>query len=246
MLWNMCNRIICSQDENNNTDHTKTDTITGSKSNRKKKAPHPKSTKVRNIKSKHAHQDDDNDTGSPKEAKRKKIADATDIVPSKTIKRNERHHEASTSSSSSSTASLTPSDDSVIVIGDNSIDSYLSMDENSIANTTASSSKSDSSAKISRHKLRAANFNFDALQTDDETDEEDNIPYAPQWSKSKNRSDQVIDQEQIDPNIIDRFFGCRAESVDLMAIFPASAPIVRRRSTAVWKTPPRYSTLPKY
>lgn len=126
-------------------------------------------------------------------------------------------------------------------------DSYLSVDS-SFANTTASTIKSDSSANTSRQNRsnRSDGYNFDALQTDDDTDEEDNTPYAPQWSKSKIRSGPVIDQEQIDPNIIDQFFGCRAESVDLMAIFPACAPIVRRRSTAVWNTPPRYSTLPKY
>lgn len=118
------------------------------------------------------------------------------------------------------------------------------MNEPSFANTTASTSKSNTSRPDRSH--RAANYNFDALQTDDETDEEDNTPYAPQWSQFKNRFGHVIDQEDIDPDVIDEFFGCRAETVDLKAIFPNIVPIARRRSTAVWNTPPHYSSLPKY
>lgn len=236
--------IVYTQDKNNNTDHVidiKATTSTNKKRKKKEKA-HSKSVKT------HVNQDNDNGTGSPNDAKRKKIDDieTTEIVPSEKIEKKERHDQASTSSSSSasSTPSNATSDDSVIVIED----SYLSLDESSIANITASTSKSDSSANTSHRNRtnRADDFNFDALQTDDETDEEDNTPYAPEWSKSKNRWVHVIDQEQMDPNIIDQFFGCHAESVDLKQIFPAITPIVRRRSTAVWTTPPRYSTLPKY
>lgn len=244
-ICNMHNRIVCLQDKNNNAIDSTT-TTKGDKSNKKKKTP--KSANVRKIETKHARQDDANDKESPRDAKRQKVdntADIVDIVPAKTIEKDGRHHEASTStasvSSASSTLSNASSNDSVIVIGDDTL-------ESSIANTTASTIKSDSSASTSRQNRsnRADNYNFDVLQTDDETDEEDNTPYAPQWSKSKIRSDQVIDQEQMDPNIIDQFFGCRAETVDLKAIFPYSAPIARRRSTAVWNTPPRYSMLPKY
>lgn len=259
MLQNKQNRVFCPQDKNNNnivhtvTTHIKTATTTAGKYNEKKDAPQSKSAKVRNIKTKHGHQDDDKGAESAIGAKRTKVVDdAGSITSSKSIELNvQRDCQPSTSAPASLSPSNVSSDDDVIVILDSSIDSNVldsSMDESSLANTTASTSKSASSASSSRRdrSYRAANYNFDALQTDDETDEEDNISYAPHWSKFKNRNGPAIDQEEMNSSVIDKFFGSHAETVDLKAIFPRSQPIARRRSTAVWTTPTRYSSLPKY
>jgi hypothetical protein len=44
--------------------------------------------------------------------------------------------------------------------------------------------------------------------------------------------------------IYDAYFGFEEGAPDLMAMFGVK--YVKRTSSAVWRTPPRYSTLPKY
>lgn len=93
-------------------------------------------------------------------------------------------------------------------------------------------------------------FGFDALQTDDSTDEEIDVSVCesrqPYWSLYNNRIAIVIDQTKVKTKVIDKLFGSGPETVLSEKIFPFKTPIRRRRSTAFWNTPPRYSILPKY
>lgn len=93
-------------------------------------------------------------------------------------------------------------------------------------------------------------YGFDALQTDDPTDEEFDGELAdkrkPYWSLYKNRIAIVIDQEKVKTNMIDALFDSGPQVVNSMEVFPFKTPVSRRRSTAIWNTPPRYSMLPKY
>lgn len=93
-------------------------------------------------------------------------------------------------------------------------------------------------------------YGFDALQTDDPTDEdfdgESTNKRKPYWSLYKNRIAIVIDQEKIKTDVIDSLFDSGPQVVNSMEIFPFKTPVSRRRSTAIWNTPPRYSMLPKY
>lgn len=89
-------------------------------------------------------------------------------------------------------------------------------------------------------------YGFDALHTDDSTDYEEDDCYKPYWSLYKNRIAIVIDQTNIKSMIVDQLFSSKPETVTSSEIFPASTPVARRRSTAIWNTPPRYSMLPKY
>lgn len=240
------------QDKNNNTDDTKTTASTGtSKSSTKTdKKLEPKATSTKVVKKKRADHDGDGDSGVGSlnnKAKRMKIEttvtvtvtiepdddiDSSEPIQPQAQSADPTRASSSLSSTSSSSTShsthSTASSDSAVVILDRSIDSNLSMNGDSIRSN------------------RAADYNFDALNTDDDTDTEENTPHAPEWSKFANRNGIAINQTRVNTKVIDKFFGCRAESVDCNAIFPNSVPIRRRRSTAVWNTPPRYSTLPKY
>lgn len=98
--------------------------------------------------------------------------------------------------------------------------------------------------------------NFDCLNTDDETDEEDddnsakptNRPPIPAWSVSEKRRAAVVEQTKIPTGTVDKFFQCQYEQVDLLELFPAIEKklLKRRKSSAFWNTPPRFSMLPKY
>lgn len=87
---------------------------------------------------------------------------------------------------------------------------------------------------------------FDSLHSDDPTDHEDEQFNLPYWSLYQNRISIVIEQTNINPKIVDTLFNSKPQTVQSNEIFKYTSPIVRRRSTAVWNTPPRYSLLPKY
>lgn len=125
--------------------------------------------------------------------------------------------------------SSTSSDDVVIVLDS--------------SNDTSSGVLVDSSVTSTSTQTE---YGFDALQTDDETDVDEDVDRHPYWSLYRNRFPIVKDQTIVNSNVIDKFFGCKHETVDSRTIFPLSVNIPRRRSTANWNTPPRYSTLPKY
>lgn len=88
-------------------------------------------------------------------------------------------------------------------------------------------------------------FNFSMLMTDDDDDDDE---ITPEWSLPSKLSAIVNKQNGLSPQIVDEFFGSQFETVDLFEIFPSIQPkrAKRRKSSMVWKTPPRYSILPKY
>lgn len=105
----------------------------------------------------------------------------------------------------------------------------------------------------SSNKQRKA-YSFGMIDTDDSTDDEEDValkpdkrPPPPNWSLPVNRTKTIKRQSEVFMNVIDKFFG-DAPDVDLLEIFP-NIPIkllTRRDSSFVWRTPTRYSVLPKY
>lgn len=104
---------------------------------------------------------------------------------------------------------------------------------------------------------------FSMLCTDDDDDDVDygvdissneenakpnHRPAPPEWSLPMNRKLNVINQTDIADRVIDQFFGCEYEIVDMLEIFPKTHPkkAKRRKSSMKWDTPPRHSILPKY
>lgn len=98
-------------------------------------------------------------------------------------------------------------------------------------------------------------YSFSMLQTDDSTDDEDyknekstkKRSDPPVWSLSENRIEFIEKQAIIPMNVIDTFFMTHCD-VDLTEIFPNINPAKtkRRKSSAHWNTPPRYSLMPKH
>lgn len=84
--------------------------------------------------------------------------------------------------------------------------------------------------------------------SDEENEKPNQRPTPPEWSLTINRKSNVINQTAIDHRVIDKFFGCEYESVDMLEIFPKINPkrAKRRKSSMKWDTPLRHSVLPKY
>lgn len=94
-------------------------------------------------------------------------------------------------------------------------------------------------------------YNFDMLESDDSTDEESKPsskrPPPPSWSLSQIRKPYINAQVKTSTKVIDKFFSVTPLEVDLREIFPKiDEKHLRRNSSAVWNSPPRYSMLPKY
>lgn len=100
-------------------------------------------------------------------------------------------------------------------------------------------------------------FGFSMLCTDDDDDNDseentklkkNNRPAPPDWSLTINRKSNVINQTKMDHCVIDKFFGCEYEFVNMLDIFPKIHPkkAKRRKSSMKWDTPLRYSVIPKY
>lgn len=94
-------------------------------------------------------------------------------------------------------------------------------------------------------------YNFDMIESEDSTDDEGKEsrkrPPPPTWSLAHKRLDYIRVQAEIPSKIIDGFFSVAPRQVDLREIFPAiDDKHLRRNSSAVWNTPPRYSLMPKY
>lgn len=111
--------------------------------------------------------------------------------------------------------------------------------------------------QLKANKLRAEEskkknaYNFDMLESGDSTDDEakptTKRPPAPSWSIHQYRHPYILAQTKIDTKTIDKFFSVSPHDVDLREIFPQiDEKYLRRNSSAVWHSPPRYSTLPKY
>lgn len=106
-------------------------------------------------------------------------------------------------------------------------------------------------AERDQQKLRTNTYNFDMLESGDSTDEEGKEsrkrPPPPAWSLSRYRLPYIMAQSRIDSKAVDDFFSIKPLHVDLREIFPRiDDKYLRRNSSAVWNTPPRYSTMPKY
>lgn len=102
-----------------------------------------------------------------------------------------------------------------------------------------------------QHYQKIHAYNFDMIESGDSTDDEGKEsrkrPSPPAWSLSKNRLQYIIAQSNINSKAIDNFFSVEPRQVDLREIFPTiDDKHLRRNSSAVWNTPPRYSTMPKY
>lgn len=99
-------------------------------------------------------------------------------------------------------------------------------------------------------------FTFDMIETDDSTDDESSNtapnkktkrPPLPSWCSKEERRQPMRIQAEIKLKVIDQFFSVAPMTPDLREIFPAiDARKLKRNSSAVWRTPPRYSQMPKY
>lgn len=98
----------------------------------------------------------------------------------------------------------------------------------------------------------SAEYGFDMIEGDSDAGEyvvvKMNRPKPPIWGQEETRRPLLVEQTKVPIAVIDTFFGCQAENVDLREIFPriSKQQLKRRASSANWNTPPRYSTLPKY
>ncbi|KAH8372593.1 hypothetical protein KR009_000574 [Drosophila setifemur] len=94
-------------------------------------------------------------------------------------------------------------------------------------------------------------YTWEMLHEDDSTDDEGKVthkrPPAPTWSRSHVRGDAIAMQSHCPTDVIDSFFSVAPTTPDLKLIFPNIDPSqLKRNSSVLWSTPPRYSELPKY
>ncbi|XP_058980517.1 uncharacterized protein LOC101894028 [Musca domestica] len=99
-------------------------------------------------------------------------------------------------------------------------------------------------------------YTFEMLHEDDPTDEEESDdeitlptqrPPPPSWSLARAREPYVLKQEYTPTDYVDSFFSVEPMTPDLRIMFPnIHARYLKRRSSAFWSTPPRYSELPRY
>uniref|UniRef100_A0A182J933 Inner centromere protein ARK-binding domain-containing protein n=1 Tax=Anopheles atroparvus TaxID=41427 RepID=A0A182J933_ANOAO len=98
-------------------------------------------------------------------------------------------------------------------------------------------------------------FTFEMIDTDDTTDDEEaedaaarkkKRPPPPEWCRNTAEFRKTLTiQAQIDTKVIDRLFSVQPMTPDLRILFPSiDAHKLKRNSSAIWRTPPRYSQLP--
>lgn len=104
---------------------------------------------------------------------------------------------------------------------------------------------------ITKQKKQTAINLFDYLESGDSTEEEGKVsnkkPPPPKWSCGSTKMEAMELQNYMDIKIIDNFFSVQPLTPDLSEIFPSiHVKYLKRNSSAVWNTPPRYSQMPKY
>ncbi|KAL7736618.1 hypothetical protein ACLKA6_015254 [Drosophila palustris] len=110
------------------------------------------------------------------------------------------------------------------------------------------------SAKAKQHMMPPppkSKYTFEMLHEDDSTDDEGKVshkrPPVPNWSRSHVRGLAIVMQSHCPTDVIDSFFSVAPTTPDLKQIFPNIDPShLKRNSSVLWSTPPRYSELPKY
>ncbi|XP_058055362.1 histone-lysine N-methyltransferase, H3 lysine-79 specific [Anopheles bellator] len=101
---------------------------------------------------------------------------------------------------------------------------------------------------------RVKMFTFEMIETDDSTDEDEPTdatkkskrPPVPSWcQKTEDYRKALAIQSMVEPKVVDRLFSVRPMTPDLRILFPEiDAHKLKRNSSAIWRTPPRYSQLP--
>uniref|UniRef100_A0A1A9WPB2 Inner centromere protein ARK-binding domain-containing protein n=1 Tax=Glossina brevipalpis TaxID=37001 RepID=A0A1A9WPB2_9MUSC len=94
-------------------------------------------------------------------------------------------------------------------------------------------------------------YRFEMLHEDDSTDEEGKTTYKrpppPIWSRSHERGPAILMQQHTPLDVIDSFFSVQPLTANLKILFPTiDDRHLKRNSSVLWSTPPRYSELPKY
>ncbi|GAB0100458.1 hypothetical protein DMENIID0001_165020 [Sergentomyia squamirostris] len=110
--------------------------------------------------------------------------------------------------------------------------------------------KKQMTRKVEMGKVKSIKYGFDMLCSDDSTDEEgkssDKRPPPPLWSMKPRRQEFGQIQDYLFTEIEDKLFMVQPRTPNLQEIFPDIDPRnLHRNSSAVWRTPPRYSQIPK-
>jgi hypothetical protein len=97
-------------------------------------------------------------------------------------------------------------------------------------------------------KPKEIGYNFDMLETDNSTDDEEHPskkrPSHPEWSKKINRTDQLQTQSYVNIAMLDSYFSSGPIKVSLNEIFPTvKSRNMIRHSSSIWTTPPSYDNI---
>ncbi|CAK9804568.1 Inner centromere protein A [Anthophora plagiata] len=100
-------------------------------------------------------------------------------------------------------------------------------------------------AKIGAKQCAPTNYVLDSEPDDDESDDESSPKHLiPQWAQSQVRKAQLAIQRYIPDRAIYKFFDTKKCTPDLSQLFQGiDRSRLKRTSSAVWKTPPRYSMM---
>lgn len=86
------------------------------------------------------------------------------------------------------------------------------------------------------------------MNTDDDSDQEINVKrVVPDWSSKTHLRQTCLCIKHLPDNLYCTLFSSKPTSINLAEIFENIDPSrLRRQSSAVWRTPPRYSQMPKF
>ncbi|XP_052873131.1 inner centromere protein [Anopheles cruzii] len=128
--------------------------------------------------------------------------------------------------------------------------SYMLQQQQLAATAAAAAAKKKATGGAGRIKM----FTFEMIETDDSTDEDEPTdatkkskrPPVPSWcQKTEDYRKALSVQSMVEPKVVDRLFSVRPTTPDLRILFPEiDAHKLKRNSSAIWRTPPRYSQLP--